>query len=94
MKGGDSDSDSDDDKKRVVRSHRDKKWDQMIEAVNELNGHVRSNDWVRRGHATGCSPRLALHGEYMSLRHHLMARFPLMPTILLVEAGIHPNCIR
>jgi translation initiation factor 3 subunit C len=45
MKGGD-DSDSDEDKKRVVRSHRDKKWDQMTEAVASMKNHIKIHDWL------------------------------------------------
>ena len=45
MKGGD-DSDSDGDKKRVVRSHRDKRWDQMQEAVASMKNHIKINDWI------------------------------------------------
>lgn len=45
MKGGD-DSDSDEDSKRVVRSHRDKKWDQMTEAVASMKNHIKIHDWL------------------------------------------------
>jgi len=46
--GGDAadDSDSDDDKKRVVRSHRDKKWDQMTEVVVSMKNHIKIHDWI------------------------------------------------
>ena len=44
---GDDDDDSDDDSKRVVRSHRDKKWDQMREAADEIKNHVKINDWLQ-----------------------------------------------
>lgn len=39
LKGDDSDSD-DDDKKRVVQSHRDKKWDQLQGATPLSVGQV------------------------------------------------------
>ena len=43
---GDADSDDDDDGKRVVRSHKDKRWDQMQEAVASMKNHIKINDWV------------------------------------------------
>lgn len=45
LKGDDSSSDEDDGK-RVVRSHRDKKWEQITDAVTELRGHL-GEDWVK-----------------------------------------------
>ena len=46
MKGGDSDDSDDDDRKRVVRSHRDKKWDQMKEGVADLSKQIKNGEWV------------------------------------------------
>ena len=46
MKGpGDADSDSDDEGKRVVRSHKDKKWDQMTTCVDKMKNDMKINDW-------------------------------------------------
>ena len=45
LKVDDSD-DSDDDKKRVVRSHRDKKWDQMKDALSMLKNSIEVKDWL------------------------------------------------
>ena len=44
MKGDDSD-DSDNEGKRVVKSHRDKKWDAMTDTVNQLKNDMKINDW-------------------------------------------------
>ena len=46
LKGDDSDSDSDEGK-RVVRSHRDKKWEQMTDAVKDLKGLLKDEEWVK-----------------------------------------------
>ena len=43
-------SDSDDDKKRVVKSHRDKKWDQMKEMIEDMKNHIKINDWCALRH--------------------------------------------
>lgn len=45
MKTGDADSDSDDDGKRVVRSHKDKRWDQMTETITKMKNSMKNNDW-------------------------------------------------
>ena len=42
---GDADSDSDDEGKRVVRSHKDKKWDQMTSCVEKMKNDMKINDW-------------------------------------------------
>lgn len=42
---GDADSDSDDEGKRVVRSHKDKKWDQMTSCVDKMKNDMKINDW-------------------------------------------------
>lgn len=42
---GDADSDDDDDGKRVVRSHKDKRWDQMTETINKMKNSIKNNDW-------------------------------------------------
>ena len=41
----DDDSDSDDDSKRVVRSARDKKWDNLAQTADSLKNHIKINDW-------------------------------------------------
>ena len=46
---GDDDADSDDDSKRVVRSHKDKKWDQMMAEISNMKNHIKINDWVAIG---------------------------------------------
>ena len=47
MKDADDDDSSDDDSKRVVRSQRDRKWEQMTEAIAELKVHLKGDDWVK-----------------------------------------------
>ena len=42
---GDADSDDDDDGKRVVRSHKDKRWDQMTETIAKMKNSMKNNDW-------------------------------------------------
>ena len=42
---GDDDADSDEDSKRVVRSHKDKKWDQMTTEISNMKNHIKINDW-------------------------------------------------
>ena len=42
---GDADSDSEDDGKRVVRSHKDKRWDQMTETITKMKNGMKNNDW-------------------------------------------------
>jgi hypothetical protein len=42
---GDADSDDDDDGKRVVRSHKDKRWDQMTETITKMKNSMKNNDW-------------------------------------------------
>ena len=58
MKDADDDSDSDDDSKRVVRSHKDRKWEQMTDAITELKGHlkVRSPSLASPRAASAASP--------------------------------------
>ena len=41
----DDDSDDDDDSKRVVRSARDKKWDNLAQTADSLKNHIKINDW-------------------------------------------------
>ena len=48
MKDGGDDSDSDaDDRKREVKSGRDKKFDSIQDAVNELKAQRRDEEWVK-----------------------------------------------
>merc|ERR1719424_28905 len=42
---GDADSDDDDDGKRVVRSHKDKRWEQMTETITKMKNSMKNNDW-------------------------------------------------
>ena len=42
----DDDSDDDDDSKRVVRSARDKKWDNLAQTADSLKNHIKINDWI------------------------------------------------
>ena len=58
MKGDASEDSDSDDGKRVVRSHRDKKWDLMQDAANELKSQVKAADWVRGHTARGQPPLL------------------------------------
>ncbi|KAI8818670.1 eukaryotic translation initiation factor 3 subunit 8 N-terminus-domain-containing protein [Fimicolochytrium jonesii] len=44
--GSDSDEDSDDDTKRVVKSARDKRFDEMRSSVKALKNGQKINDWV------------------------------------------------
>ena len=41
----DSDSDSEDEKKRVVKSHKDKAWDSMTEGIGKIKNSMKNNDW-------------------------------------------------
>ncbi|KAF9430762.1 Translation initiation factor 3 subunit c [Entomortierella beljakovae] len=45
--GGDSDSDSDDDAVRVVRSAKDKRFEEIELAVTALSNGQKNNDWVK-----------------------------------------------
>ena len=47
MKDADDDDSDEEDKVRVVRSQRDKKWEQLNDAVTELKGLVKAEDWVK-----------------------------------------------
>ena len=40
---GDADSDDDDDGKRVVRSHKDKRWEQMTETITKMKNSMKNN---------------------------------------------------
>lgn len=44
--GSDSDEDSDEDVKRVVKSARDKRFDEMRSIVKSLKNAQKINDWV------------------------------------------------
>ena len=39
--------DSDDDKKRVVRSHKDKQWDKMEEGAKDVRDQIKQEEWVK-----------------------------------------------
>ncbi|MCO5554831.1 hypothetical protein L7F22_008366 [Adiantum nelumboides] len=43
---GDSDSDDSDDQKRVVRSAKDKRFDEMLHTVEQIKNSMKINDWV------------------------------------------------
>jgi translation initiation factor 3 subunit C len=46
MRGEASDSDSDDDGKRVVRSARDKRFDELQQTYDQMKNQMKINDWV------------------------------------------------
>ncbi|KAI5079453.1 hypothetical protein GOP47_0004932 [Adiantum capillus-veneris] len=43
---GDSDSDDSDDQKRVVRSAKDKRFDEMLHTAEQIKNSMKINDWV------------------------------------------------
>lgn len=42
----DSDSDNDDDQRRVVRSAKDKRFDELAQTVEQMRNKMKNNDWV------------------------------------------------
>lgn len=64
---GDDDADSDEDSKRVVRSHKDKKWDQMTTEISNMKNHIKINDWCATARANGRIASLVQSGSVCSL---------------------------
>uniref|UniRef100_A0A7I4DL80 Eukaryotic translation initiation factor 3 subunit C n=1 Tax=Physcomitrium patens TaxID=3218 RepID=A0A7I4DL80_PHYPA len=45
--GGDSDSDESDDQRRVVRSAKDKRFDELAQTTVQIQNQININDWVQ-----------------------------------------------